>query len=165
MDDIAHSAELSKGTLYLYFKSKEDLFYVICENNLKILKEQLSQILSTTREDLISNAEQFYKDFHTVEKRDSEKVFCEIIAESARNPKLQKILSTQRAKTLNVVKDYLDKQVANNFFNKNTNTGAIASGFVALYDGLIASEFLGISPEQTKESWRETVRAIITGIS
>jgi hypothetical protein len=36
---------------------------------------------------------------------------------------------------------------------------------VALYDGLIASEFLGISPEQTKESWRETVRAIITGIS
>ncbi len=27
MDDIAEKAELSKGTLYLYFKSKEDLAY------------------------------------------------------------------------------------------------------------------------------------------
>lgn len=35
MDDIALKADLSKGKLYLYFKSKEDLFYVICENNLK----------------------------------------------------------------------------------------------------------------------------------
>ena len=39
MDDIAHTADLSKGTLYLYFKSKEDLFFAICENNLKVVKE------------------------------------------------------------------------------------------------------------------------------
>ena len=27
MDDIAENANLSKGTIYLYFKSKEKLFY------------------------------------------------------------------------------------------------------------------------------------------
>jgi AcrR family transcriptional regulator len=31
MEDIAEVAKLAKGTLYLYFKSKEDLFYAICE--------------------------------------------------------------------------------------------------------------------------------------
>lgn len=165
MDDIAQKADLSKGTLYLYFKSKEDLFYVICENNLKVLKEQLSHIFSTTKEDLVSNAEQFYENFHNEEKRKSEKVFCEIIAESARNPKLQKILYTQRIKTFNVVREYLDRQMEKGFFKKDTDTEAIASGFVALYDGLIASEFLGVSVNHSKRSWRKTVRAIITGIS
>ena len=165
MDDVAQKADLSKGTLYLYFKSKEDLFYVICENNLKVLKEQLSHIFSTTKEDLVSNAEQFYENFHKVEKKESEKVFYEIIAESARNPKLQKLLYTQRIKTFNVVREYLDRQMEKGFFKKDTDTEAIASGFVALYDGLIASEFLGVSVNHSKRSWRKTVRAIITGIS
>jgi len=165
MDDVAQKADLSKGTLYLYFKSKEELFYVICENNLKVLKEQLSQILATTKEDLVSNAEQFFENFHKEEKRESEKVFCEIIAESARNTKLQKILYTQRIKTFNVVREYLDRQMEKGFFKKDTDTVAIASGFVALYDGLIASEFLGVSVNHSKRSWRETVRAILTGIS
>lgn len=165
MDDVAQKADLSKGTLYLYFKSKEDLFYVICENNLRVLKEQLSHIFATTKEDLVSNAEQFYENFHKEEKRESEKVFCEIITESARNPKLQKILYTQRIKTFNVVREYLDRQMEKGFFKKDTDTEAIASGFVALYDGLIASEFLGVSVNHSKRSWRKTVRAIIMGIS
>ena len=165
MDDVAQKADLSKGTLYLYFKSKEDLFYVICENNLRVLKEQLSHIFATTKEDLVSNAEQFYENFHKEEKRESEKVFCEIIAESARNPKLQKMLYTQRIKTFNVVREYLDRQMEKGFFKKDTDTEAIASGFVALYDGLIASEFLGVSVNHSKRSWRKTVRAIIIGIS
>ncbi len=160
MNDVAQKADLSKGTLYLYFKSKEDLFYVICENNLRVLKEQLSHIFATTKEDLVSNAEQFYENFHKEEKRESEKVFCEIIAESARNPKLQKILYTQRIKTFNVVREYLDRQMEKGFFKKDTDTEAIASGFVALYDGLIANEFLGVSVNHSKRSWRKTVRAI-----
>jgi len=165
MDDVAQKADLSKGTLYLYFNSKEDLFYVICEKNLRILKEQLSQIFATTKEDLVSNAERFYENFHKEEKRESEKVFCEIIAESARNPKLQKMLYTQRIKTFNVVREYLDRQMEKGFFKKDTDTEAIASGFVALYDGLIANEFLGVSVNHSKRSWRKTVRAIIMGIS
>src|SRR5438477_422854 len=83
-------------------------------------------------------------------KRENEKVFCEIIAESARNPNLQKVLYAQRIKTINVVKEYLDRQMEKGFFRKDTDTEAIASGFVALYDGLIASEFLGVSENHSK---------------
>src|ERR671939_1503970 len=92
MDDIAKTADLSKGTLYLYFKSKEDLFYDICENNLKMIKEQLSDIFATKKEDLVSDVEQFYENLQRIENKGSEKVFFEIVAESARNPKLQRIL-------------------------------------------------------------------------
>ena len=39
MDEIADEAELSKGTLYLYFKSKEELFHAICQRGGAILLE------------------------------------------------------------------------------------------------------------------------------
>lgn len=165
MDDIAKTADLSKGTLYLYFKSKEDLFYDICENNLKMIKEQLSQIFATKKEDLVSDAERFYENLQRIENKGSEKVFFEIVAESARNLKLQRILYEQRTKIFDVVKEYLDLQVEKGFFRKDIDTEAIASGLVALYNGLAVSKFLGISGNLNKKSWLGTVKAIISGIS
>jgi AcrR family transcriptional regulator len=44
MDDIAEKAELSKGTLYLYFKSKEDLHTEVAYNAVEMLKTTLSGI-------------------------------------------------------------------------------------------------------------------------
>lgn len=37
MDDVAKASELSKGTLYLYYKNKEDLLHGIVEKGLDIL--------------------------------------------------------------------------------------------------------------------------------
>lgn len=37
MDDVADEAELSKGTLYIYFQSKEDLYLAITKRGLDIL--------------------------------------------------------------------------------------------------------------------------------
>jgi AcrR family transcriptional regulator len=39
MDDVAEMAELSKGTLYLYFKSKTELHFAICVRGLEMMKE------------------------------------------------------------------------------------------------------------------------------
>jgi len=38
MDDIAEEAELSKGTLYLYFKSKEDLHLAVARRSIRKLQ-------------------------------------------------------------------------------------------------------------------------------
>ena len=38
MDDVAEEAELSKGTLYLYFKSKEDLHMAVARRSIRILR-------------------------------------------------------------------------------------------------------------------------------
>lgn len=42
MDDVADEAELSKGTLYFYFKSKEELYLAINARGLKILQGMLA---------------------------------------------------------------------------------------------------------------------------
>jgi TetR/AcrR family transcriptional regulator, repressor for uid operon len=165
MDDIAHTANLSKGTLYLYFKSKEDLLYAICENNFKVIKEQLSRIFASRNEKLLYDIEQFYDNLNKLEKKGGEKVFFEIVAESSRNPKLQRILYKQRTKIFDVAKEYLDLQLKKGFFRKDTDTEAIASGLVALYNGLALSKLLGISGILNKKAWVGTAKAIITGIS
>ncbi len=43
MDDVAEKAELSKGTLYLYFSSKEQLYLAIHLRGLKILGEMFEE--------------------------------------------------------------------------------------------------------------------------
>jgi TetR/AcrR family transcriptional repressor of uid operon len=164
MDDIAHTANISKGTVYLYFKSKEDLFYAICEKNLKVLKEQLSELFTTTKENLLSDAEQLYDNLNKLESSGSQKVFFEIVAESSRNTKLRRILYEQRTKIFDVVKEYLDLQVQRGFIKKDVETEAIACGLVALYDGLSVSKFLGIGENLNKKAWVEAVKAIITSI-
>ena len=44
MDDIAEQAELSKGTLYLYFKSKEDLHMAVAHKAVAMLAEEAAGI-------------------------------------------------------------------------------------------------------------------------
>lgn len=43
MDDVAEKVELSKGTLYLYFKNKDDLLYGIAGKGVEILSKYLKK--------------------------------------------------------------------------------------------------------------------------
>ena len=45
MDDVAEKAELSKGTLYLYFKSKEDLHMAVARKAINLLRNYTSKAL------------------------------------------------------------------------------------------------------------------------
>jgi len=45
MDDVAERVELSKGTLYLYFKNKTDLLYAIAEKGVGLLHDYFSKVL------------------------------------------------------------------------------------------------------------------------
>ena len=162
MDDIAETANLSKGTLYLYFKSKEELFYAISENNIKALKEQLS-VLFTKSEDLISDSQKFYVNFRKASEQ-SDKVFLETIAESSRNQRLQEMLYHQRMKVLDIVTEYLKLQIKKGFFRSDIDIDAVSVGLVSLYDGLSISKIIGISEAQNKKSWNETIKAILSSL-
>jgi AcrR family transcriptional regulator len=48
MDEIAETAEVSKGTLYLYFKSKEEIYLSINHRALKILRGMFEEVFAGT---------------------------------------------------------------------------------------------------------------------
>ncbi len=49
IDDVAEQAELSKGTIYLYFKSKEDLYISVFIQGIEILTQQLTALREDPR--------------------------------------------------------------------------------------------------------------------
>ncbi|MDE2140118.1 MAG: helix-turn-helix transcriptional regulator, partial [Gammaproteobacteria bacterium] len=52
MDRIAADAGLAKGTLYLYFRSKEEVFLALCEHELGRWFDDLDTALQTRRAEM-----------------------------------------------------------------------------------------------------------------
>lgn len=165
MDDIAEAAKVSKGTLYLYFRSKEELFYAISETNILRLKDQLATLMATRKEELVSNAEKFYESFHNETGQIFDRIFFEIIAESARNPKLKRMLYEHRLRIIDIVTEYLNSQVEKGLFAKDIDIKAISVGLVSLFNGLSIGKVSGMSESSNKQAWKETIRAIFKGMS
>jgi TetR/AcrR family transcriptional repressor of uid operon len=165
MDEISLLADLSKGTLYNYFDSKEDLFNAICEDSLDLLKIQLDQLFTKSRDDLISNAELFYENFQKLQKQGSAKVFFEALSESTRNPKLKIILFKHRLRIYKVVENYLQIQSDRGFIKGGMNLTYIASGMVSLFDGITAGSLLGIPEDYNKKIWAVTIKAILSNLN
>jgi AcrR family transcriptional regulator len=65
MDEIADLAELSKGTLYLYFKSKAELYMAICGRGLTMLHDKFNADVESSKNglDLLRSMAQSYFDF------------------------------------------------------------------------------------------------------
>ena len=45
MDEIAEKAELSKGTIYLYYKNKEDLYLAVMMRGMEILRDSFAEVV------------------------------------------------------------------------------------------------------------------------
>jgi AcrR family transcriptional regulator len=165
MDEISLLADLSKGTLYNYFDNKEDLFNAICEDSLDLLKIQLDQIFTKSRDDLIFNAELFYENFQKIQKEGSAKVFFEALSESTRNPKLKIILFKHRVKIYKLVENYLQIQSDKGFIKGGINLTYVASGMVSLFDGITAGSLLGIPEDYNKNIWAVTIKAILSNLN
>ena len=165
MDDIAEAAKVSKGTLYLYFRSKEELFYAISETNILRLKDQLAALMATRKEELVLNAEKFYENFHNETGQIFDRIFFEIIAESARNPKLKRMLYEHRLRIIDIVTEYLNSQVEKGLFAKDVDIKAISVGLVSLFNGLSIGKVSGMSESSNKQAWKETIRAVFKGMS
>jgi AcrR family transcriptional regulator len=163
MEDIAKRLGLSKGTLYLYFNSKEDLFLATCEHYLKVMRDQQHSTIFSKKEDLVLDSEHFYENFRRLEQG-NDRVMLEMVVESTRNSRLKKGMYEHRLKVYDVVVEHLNRQIEKGFIKKGINVNGLASAFVALYDGLTVSKMLGISEASNKKAWAAMVRAVMEGI-
>jgi len=163
MDDIANLSDVSKGTLYLYFKSKEDLFYGICQSSLKKVKEQLDGML-ITKENLVSDAERFYDYFQKGINPYHNMVLLEMSVMATRNPRLRRVLMQHRVNRHQVISEFIGLQIRNGFAREDIDKDAIASGLIGLYEGLVINKVTGAEDSDNKKAWSDTIRAIFAGI-
>jgi TetR/AcrR family transcriptional regulator, repressor for uid operon len=163
IEDIAKRLGLSKGTIYLYFNSKEDLFLAICEHYVKVMRDQQHSAIFSKKEDLVLDSEHFYENFRRLEQG-KDRVMLEMVVESSRNSRLKKGMYEHRLKVYDAVAEHLNRQIEKGFIKKGIDVNGLASAFVALYAGLTVSKMLGISEASNKKAWAAMVRAVMEGI-
>jgi len=161
MDDIAKTADVSKGTLYLYFQSKEELFESICKSNQRILIDERSGLFQNKgriKQDLGIFYDNFLKAV-----QDTNNIRIEALAESVHNPKMRKIIQKNRKEIELNVEEFLKGMKKGGFFQNNVDMNALSSGIIGLFDGLFLSEVIGTNHEDNKKAWIKTMMAIFEG--
>jgi len=162
MDDIAKSANVSKGTLYLYFRSKEDLFYYMCKQSRQNLIEVRTGLFKDKKR-LVSDLGKFYDDLLSKEK-ETERSWVEGVAESLRNPKLRQTVAHQRNELEELVTEFLKQmKKEGDFFRDDVDLKMIAKGMIALYDGLAIMRMTNKNDDAVRDSWVKTMHAIFAG--
>ena len=167
--DIAVSAKLSKGGLYHHFPNKEDLFFAVCSQNVKLTMkktieffEKKPEMQMCKEETLMEDLTEFYDNI-VVSSKDSEKLWIVGMMEAEHNVKLKKMLLKidkeagtwgvemlkQIRDTSSLLKGYSDSELYD-----------IMLGFAALYKGILLEKIMGKNPKEMRKAWIHTIYAI-----
>lgn len=163
MDSIAEEAGVSKGTLYYYFDSKEELFLELLNHWLEKFEigwderklgdspvRELAQLHTT----MISTVE---------ETAPLGKLMLEFWANASRKKKLEKLLNETlqeyRKKTAEIIKKGKEKGVF-----RDVNSWKASSALVAAYDGLWFHWLLDPESFELKGAGKELITNFIRGL-
>jgi AcrR family transcriptional regulator len=85
VDEIAALAELGKGTIYSYFKSKDEIYIAILETEFEVLKERMNQAIekATTAINALSNLYETFIQYNLERRGFIEAVFVQVDQQSS----------------------------------------------------------------------------------
>lgn len=160
MDDISHAADCSKATIYVYFQSKDDIYYHIVLEYMTALRNSIESYLFDTKDyetayfSFCARLVQFQSDYPMY----FECILGNIPAEAKKMkelPVLQKIYDVGEEINVAVYK-FLERGKHDGFIDTNINTQQATfimwsgiSGLISLYANKQSylSESLGIQQE------------------
>jgi AcrR family transcriptional regulator len=113
MNDITRAAGVSKGTIYVYFENKEDLFGDMIERERRRITETVRHALDG-RQPIAQALEEFGTLFATHMTADQTiRAMRMVIAANHRLPKLcSRFFSATPINPVSVLQEYLDRQIA-----------------------------------------------------
>jgi AcrR family transcriptional regulator len=158
MDEIAEGLDLSKPALYRYYQSKEELFREILQSYIQATAKALRESFKNSRFD----PETF---FHLVDKwRWTPNLFFSAASEAPRNSKLRKIFSDGYKTAVDMVGTFIEELKNRGILKPGANSRLIAMGAIAIHDGLLIGEVAGLSRQETRNAFVETIQAIFSGL-
>jgi AcrR family transcriptional regulator len=158
MDDIAKRLGVSKGAIYLYFPSKEDLFEAMCKTAPQAFKEIL---YSSFRDEAnpVQSATQFFDKMLKLSASNPGLSF-EILSEASRNPTLKRILKQNHAEYEEVLTGFLAEGRKRRIVADNLDIRPLANSLIALWNGLETLLVSGLPVDEAKRAWLEALKAI-----
>lgn len=165
MDDIASEAGLSKGALYWYFKSKDDVMAALCkqqcDEHLEVLREFAEQKMSIKELTLKTGDKIIELLLH---EPDQYKMSFEFWALSDENEQVKRAHGEVHKIWQETVSNLIKSGIKNGEIKPNIHAKELSIALLAIFDGI----FIGYSFDKTlniRKIWHTAVTAIFEGIS
>ena len=159
MEDVADRLRVSEGTIYLYFKSKRQLFKAISE----IGEHQAAEIISSAikSEDPVKS----FFDLTTSLFEQYEPIsglMFELLAEASRDASLRKIIKDDFDTDRETAQKLLLELRKRGRIGVDTDLDSISMAIVGLFYGYAISRLL-VGKDETNRAYREAIRVMLDG--
>jgi len=165
IQDICDEARLSKGGLYTYFKSKEEVLAAVVEQSASTVFQQAMEVAragGTVLEKLDRIAAVTIERFTShVPDRHSPQLTLEIWAEASKNPEVKALCSRSYAQWRKFLADLLREGMATGEFEVWVDPEALAAVLIAVFDGLSLQE--GIT--RVLVDWQRITQTLRRGLA
>jgi len=158
MDDIAKRLGVSKGAIYLYFSSKEDLFEAMCKTAPHAFKEILHSSFGDEANP-IQSATQFFDKMLKLSASNPGLSF-EILSEASRSPSLKRILKQNHEEYEKVLTSFLAEGRKMRIVGDTLELRPLANALIALWNGLETLLVSGLPINEARRAWLEALKAI-----
>jgi len=163
MESIAEEAGVSKGTLYYYFDSKEDLFFELLLSWIEKFEDRWGGL--GDEESSVDELEEFHLAMMaTVDEIASfGKLMLEFWANASRKKKLEEILNDLLGEYRQRTAEVIEAGIEEGTF-REVNPWQASSALVAAYDGLWFHWLLAPDSFDLEEAGRELITNFIRGL-
>lgn len=164
IEDIAQEAELSPGTLYLYFKNKEELFTSLSLRILQYLLIRLKEVAVDTENDATAKLDQLKKVLFDVYAFDPDaliNLFHLQSSETLKNlsrPLLDELNDLTR-RALKALAGIFEREISSGVFQSHQSPIVLADILWSLYSGVILWEASKKAVDEKKDFLEQTLSA------
>jgi len=156
MEDIADRLGVSKRTLYLYFKNKEELFRAMCAEAPNEIRKMLRKCFEGGGPGLACGA---FFDFAVAGPVSG--LEFETIAAASRNPALKRIEKELFESEIEIVSQFLQEVKKRGALPKDFDATRMARVLIALHRGLMADLIMGAKKSEVRQAWIDATNLIM----
>ncbi|AGO60455.1 TetR family transcriptional regulator [Ferroplasma acidiphilum] len=156
MENIARDMGITKGTLYLYFKNKEELLNKTCKVNMDLLETNLKKSVSGN---MITGIEKFFADEM---KLPDYKKFYWIFAlnEINVNNNIKEIIENSYKRYVKYISDLIENLKQDGTISESINSTDLARILIAFHNGVLISIMQGLDNPTATSIFNSGIRSL-----
>jgi len=163
MEGIAAHLGVSKGALYLYFKSKDDLILESAKNmQAQLLQLSKLQADSSPTRNPLNIWTEILDSFMPFDPKVNS-LYFELIAMAEHNPDMNKISAQNLRDEIDMITREIVSQKQKGFIRSDVDPRTIAVALISMFNGLRLMILLGIDKNEIRTRWIE-IGSILLGI-
>lgn len=161
MIDIASNLGVSKGALYQYFDSKDDLFLAVMEYRIDQRQNDMINFLSSDLNNLA--LEKFFLE-NRKKITDSPRFSFDFLTELSRNERLRKKFQRTNDLAREKLLQFFNNLKERGIIKKNTDPLTLIYAFLALRDGLNFGSLYGLELTMAAKMWSDIWKILLKEI-